>query len=87
MNHLLHEAAESMHPIKWYPPSACANEWSEFLSSTENLSFEINNVPEVPSERLHPPEPTVPVPTAAAALSPAPATTLSVPLIPSSDAI
>ena len=35
----------------------------------------MKSVPEVPSERLQPPSPTTPVPTAAAALSPAPATT------------
>ena len=34
-------------------------------------------VPLVPSEMLHIPSPTVPVPTAAAALSPAPATTFT----------
>ncbi len=34
-------------------------------------------MPEVPRERLQPPSPTTPVPTAAAALSPAPATTFT----------
>ena len=38
---------------------------------------EIKIVPLVPSEMLHLPSPTVPVPTAAAALSPAPATTFA----------
>ena len=37
----------------------------------------MKTVPEVPRETLQPPSPTVPVPTAAAALSPAPATTFT----------
>ena len=39
----------------------------------------INIVPLVPSDKLHFPAPTVPVPTAAAALSPAPAATIQQP--------
>ena len=44
-------------------------------------------VPEVPREMLHPPSPTVPVPTAAAALSPAPAAILQFVVRPSSAAV
>ena len=43
-------------------------------------------VPDVPIERLHLPSPTVPVPTAAAALSPAPAIILTSFVKPSSEA-
>ena len=44
-------------------------------------------VPDVPREMLHLPSPTVPVPTAAAALSPAQAITFTLAGIPSSSAI
>ena len=54
--------------------------------STPNSLLEIKIVPLVPREMLHIPSPTVPVPTAAAALSPAPATILQVAGIPSSSA-
>ena len=47
-------------------------------SSTPNVLLEIKMVPLVPREILHLPSPTVPVPTAAAALSPAPATIFTV---------
>ena len=52
--------------------------------STLNFSDETNIVPDVPSEMLHLPSPVVAVPTAAAALSPAPATTIALLLIPNS---
>ncbi len=45
--------------------------------STPNFFEEMKIVPLVPREILHIPSPTVPVPTAAAALSPAPAATLT----------
>ena len=48
---------------------------------------EINIVPDVPREILHIPSPTVPVPMAAAALSPAPAIIFTVLSKPRSSAI
>ena len=74
-SHLLQLAAESMHPMRCQPPSAWAKAWRALLGSTPNRSEEMKRVPEVPREMLQPPSPTTPVPTAAAALSPAPATT------------
>jgi hypothetical protein len=50
--------------------------------STPNFSEETKIVPDVPREILHLPSPVVAVPTAAAALSPAPATTIALSLIP-----
>ena len=55
--------------------------------STPNFLLEIKSVPDVPREILHPPSPTVAVPTAAAALSPAPAITFTSSDTPSSAAI
>ena len=54
--------------------------------STLNSWLDIKIVPEVPRLILHRPSPTVPVPTAAAALSPAPAATITDAGIPSSSA-
>lgn len=51
--------------------------------STPNFSEEMKMVPEVPTLMLHAPSPTVPVPMAAAALSPAPAQTTVVSGMPS----
>ena len=53
----------------------------------QTFSLEIKSVPLVPSDRLHLPSPTVPVPTAAAALSPAPAMIFTSGESPSSSAI
>ena len=47
------------------------------MGSTAKWSLEMKSVPEVPRERLHAPSPMVPVPMAAAALSPAPAHTFT----------
>ena len=55
--------------------------------STPNFLLEIKSVPDVPREILQPPSPTVAVPTAAAALSPAPAITFTSSDTPSSAAI
>ena len=53
------------------------------MLSTPKFFEDIKIVPLVPSEMLQAPSPTVPVPTAAAALSPAPATILQFSEIPS----
>ena len=55
----------------------CAKLCNELFLSTANLSEEINTVPLVPKEMLHEPSKIVPVPIAAAALSPAPAETIA----------
>ena len=74
-------------PIRWKLPSAWAKECSALWASTPKVSLEMKSVPEVPREMLHMPSPMVPVPTAAAALSPAPATIFTVSGRPSSSAI
>ncbi len=75
-----------MQPIRCQPPSAWAKACSAFPESTRKLSLEMKMVPDVPSEMLQPPRPTTPVPTAAAALSPAPAATFTPDGMPSRSA-
>ena len=69
--------------VKLIGVSNFGNRFSPDYNSLE----EIKIVPLVPREILHIPSPTVPVPTAAAALSPAPAATLTFSEIPNSPAI
>ena len=60
---------------------------NHFMKGERIIEAIMKIVPDVPREILHFPSPTVPVPTAAAALSPAPATTLQLSGISSSFAI
>ena len=76
----LQDAAERMQPMRWYRPLAWQKEWRALLPSTEKLSCETKTVPLVPSEMVQSPSCTLPVPIAAAALSPAPAATVTSPI-------